>query len=103
MCFYLQQHLLNKEQKKPSPSYSASLGRAQPPAAQSSVVSPRVSLSPLGSIRAFIGVGKRLEAQRAAGFAGLKVEMFLGIHVQTVPVAGAEDPGLEVGGRAIRW
>jgi len=29
MCFYLQQHFLNKEKKKPSPSCSASWGRAQ--------------------------------------------------------------------------
>lgn len=101
MCFYLQQHLLNKEQKKPSPSYSASLGRAPAPAAQSSAVSPRVSLSLFGSVRAFTGVGERLQAQRAAGFAGLEVEMFLGIHVQSGPVAGAEDPALEVGGRAV--
>ena len=66
------------------------------------MVSPRVSVSPLGSVLAFIGVGERLQAQCAAGFAGLEVEMFLGIHVQSGLVAGAEDPGLEVG-RAIPW
>ena len=58
------------------------------------MVSRRVAGSPFGSVRASGGVGERLEAQHVAGFAGLEVEVFLGIHVQSDLVAGAEDPGL---------
>lgn len=70
---------------------------------QSSGVSHGVSVSPFGSIWAVTGVEERLQEQHRAGFAGLEVEVFPGIHIQNGLAAGAQDPGLEVRGRAILW
>lgn len=91
MCFYLQQHLLNKDKKKPSPSYSASWGRAQAPAE-----SPRCTEQG-GQLEGFYQPGwfnSGVYWGGGAGFAGLKAGVFLGIHVQSGPVAGVEDPSL---------
>lgn len=49
MCFYLQQHLLNKEKKKPSLSCSAFWGRALAPAKSS----PKESSTVASHIEAF--------------------------------------------------
>lgn len=93
MCFYLQQHLLNKEKEKPSPSCSASWGTAgllltHPDRSVGGLLS-----APLVQVRLLLGWGSGCKHSVVAGFAGLEAGMFPGIHVQSDLVAGAEDPG----------